>query len=268
MIGPRVPQGKPAPANGPIAGQKCTNPCPGGRDSSTAYRLSPRHRYYPGPPGGFFVDALLPLYPLLPTMRRSLLLSLAALLGLAGSARAQAPSNTERLFVQATLDGMRLHFDEDNFDESDEGGSLNLRVGYGISRVVTLFAGASGSRMDGENNGLIDDDYGFGVGEIGARFHFGAERRALVPYLEVGLQGAAATYEDDFDLEFRGGALGLGGGLAYYVSEPLALDVGLRFAGGAFDEVDLGGVAFDLDEDDFGFGVSRLTFGISWYPFR
>ena len=198
-------------------------------------------------------------------MRISLLL--AGLIALAPLAHAQ--SNTRGFYVQATLGGTQLHFDEDNFDEHDGGGGLALRAGYGVSRIVTLFAGASGSRMDGENNGLIDDDYDFGVGELGARFHIvNAGRRALVPYLEASFQAAAATYDAAFDLEFRGGAFGLGGGIAYYVSEPLALDLGLRFAGGSFNEVDLGDVAFDIDEDDFGFGVSRLTFGLSWFPFR
>ena len=47
------------------------------------------------------------------------------------------------------------------------------------------------------------------------------------------------------------------------VSTPLALDLGLRVAGGEPNEADFGEVSFDLDSDDFGFGVSRLTCGMA-----
>jgi hypothetical protein len=201
-------------------------------------------------------------------MRLFLLPALLGLLALVPPATAQAPSSTDKLFLHASVGGTRLYFDEDDFDQNDGGGGLTLRAGYSVSRVVTLFAGVSGARMDGENNGVIDDEYDYGVGEIGARFHFGAGRRALVPYLEASLQGAAATYDDRFDLEFSGGALGLGGGLAYYVTPRLALDGGLRFAGGEFDEIDFGDVSFDVDGDDFGFGSAQLSFGLTWFPLR
>jgi hypothetical protein len=200
-------------------------------------------------------------------MRRLTLLTL-LMIGAAAPSPAQTPSNTEGLYLGAAANGTRLYFDEDDFDVNDGGGGLALRAGYGVSRVVTLFVGVSGARLDGENNGVINDDYDYGVGELGARFHFGGGRRALVPYLEASLQGAAATYGDRFDLEFRGGALALGGGLAYYVTPLLALDAGLRVAGGEFDEVDFGPVSVDVDGDDFGFGAVQLTLGLTWFPLR
>ena len=193
---------------------------------------------------------------------------LALLLAVAAPASAQSRSNTEGLYLGGSLGSTALFFDEADYDVNDEGGGLNLRVGYGFSRLFTLYLGVGGARIDGVNNGLVNDEYDFGYGELGALFHFSSARRAWVPYLDIALAGVEASYDDDFDLAFRGGALALGGGVKYYVSEPLALDFGLRVRGGAFDEVETGRARFDLNADDFEFGTAQLTFGLSWFPFR
>jgi hypothetical protein len=194
---------------------------------------------------------------------RTTLLALALLA--AGAASAQ-PANTSGLFVQLALDGQSLNFNEDDFDETDDGGGLALRAGYGVSRVVTLYLGASGARVDGETNGVINDEYDWAAGEIGARFNLLPSAR-LVPYLDVALRGVAATY-DEADLEFRGGGIALGGGASYFVSPTVALDAALRIGGGGFEEVQLGGLSADIDPDDFGYGEGRLSLGVTFYPLR
>ncbi|NNF56825.1 MAG: outer membrane beta-barrel protein [Rhodothermaceae bacterium] len=195
------------------------------------------------------------------------LVLLLALAFTATAVSAQAPSRTQKLFLNVQVDGARLYFDEDNFERNDPGGGAALRAGYGVSRVVTLFGGLSGARIDGETNGVIDDTYDWGVLEVGARFNFGGGRRALVPYLETSLQGAEATY-DPSDLRFRGAALGVGAGLQYFVTEGLALDGALRGAVGGFNEIQLGRLTVAVNEDDFGFAATRLSFGLTWYPTR
>ena len=194
-----------------------------------------------------------------------ILLALALLAALAAPASAQR-STTQGLFLQLSADGQALGFNEDDFDETDDGGGLALRAGYGVSRVVTLYVGVSGAQVDGETNGVINDTYDWTAGEIGARLHLLPSAR-LVPYLDVALRGVAATY-DEADLEFRGGGAALGGGLAYYVSPSVALDVALRFGGGGFEEVQLGGLSADIDADDFGYGEGRFSVGLTAFPLR
>jgi len=175
-------------------------------------------------------------------------------------------SNTERLFLQVTLDGQSVDYREDAFSETDSGGGLTLRAGWGVSPLVTLYAGVTGATIDGDTNGITDDAYSFGGGELGVRFNF-RSGRSLVPYADVALRGVAAT-EEDLDLEFRGGGITLGGGVAYYVTPAIAIDAGLHFGGGRFNEVQVGDLTADIDSDDFGYGEGRLSFGLSFYPLR
>lgn len=195
---------------------------------------------------------------------RTVLLAL-LLLATASAAAAQSP-NTRSLFLQVALDGQSLNYNEDSFDETDDGGGLALRAGYGVSRVVTLYLGVSGARVDGETNGVINSEYDWGAGELGARFNLLPSRR-LSPYLDVALRGVAAT-DEETSLEFRGGGVALGGGVAYFVSPTVALDAALRVGAGGFDEVQLGGLSAEIDPDDFGYGEGRLSLGLTVYPLR
>jgi len=175
-------------------------------------------------------------------------------------------SNTERLFLQVTLDAQSVDYREEAFSETDSGGGLTLRAGWGVSPLVTLYAGVTGATIDGDTNGITDDAYSFGGGELGVRLNF-RSGRSLIPYANVALRGVAAT-EDDLDLEFRGGGITLGGGVAYYVTPAIAIDAGLHFGGGRFNEVQVGDLTADIDSDDFGYGEGRLSFGLSFYPLR
>ena len=195
-------------------------------------------------------------------MRTALLLALV----LAAAPALAQRSTTSGLFLQVSADGQSLAFNEDDFDETDDGGGLGLRAGYGVSRVVSLYAGVSGARVDGETNGVINDTYDWTAGELGARLHLLPSAR-LVPYLDVALRGVAATY-DEADLEFRGGGVAFGGGLAYYVSPTVALDAALRLGGGGFDEVQGGALSLEIDPDDFGYGEGRLSLGLTVFPLR
>lgn len=181
--------------------------------------------------------------------------------------RSDAPerSNTERLFLQVTLDGQALEYDRDAFADA-EGGGLSLRAGWGVSRLVTLYIGVSGARVDSESGGVLNDEYDWGSGEIGARFNF-RSGRAFVPYADVALQGVTAR-DDDLDLEFSGGGLVLGGGVSYFLSRSVALDAGLRFGGGEFNEVKLGRLSSEIDDDNFNYGAGRFSLGLTFYPLR
>ena len=175
-------------------------------------------------------------------------------------------SNTERLFLQVSLDGQSLDYREEAFSDTDDGGGLSIRAGWGISPLVTLYAGIMGATMDGQTNGITGNEYSWSGGELGVRLNF-RSGRSLVPYANVALRGVAAT-EDDLDLEFRGGGFTLGGGVSYFMTPAVALDLGLHFGGGRFDEVQVGRISNGIDEDDFGYGEGRLSLGLTFYPLR
>ena len=56
------------------------------------------------------------------------------------SAQRMGVSNTEGLFLQAALDGQSLNYNEDDFQDTDDGGGLALRLGYGFGPRFTLYA--------------------------------------------------------------------------------------------------------------------------------
>lgn len=184
------------------------------------------------------------------------------------SLRAQPTPYTEKLFLNIGLNANRLHFEEDNFDDSDAGGGLALRLGYGFTPTFALYLGVSGARMDGKDNNVINDDYALGIGELGARFHFGKKLKSPTFYADVSLQGVAVNYQEGIEVEFSGGGLGLGAGLLVFVGNKLALDFGIRGSGGRYSEVRLNNVTVNIEEDDIRYGITRLGIGISWFPMR
>jgi hypothetical protein len=73
-------------------------------------------------------------------------LALAALFLLtAGSAQAQR-SQTRGLYLNAHLIAAGIGYDDEAFG-TQSGGGLGVEVGYGVSRLVTLFLGVDGSVM-------------------------------------------------------------------------------------------------------------------------
>ena len=59
----------------------------------------------------------------------------------------------------------------------------------------------------------------------------------------------------------------MGGGLKYFLSSPVALDVGVDLTFGTFSDVQSGGVVLqnvvDIDATS-----GRFSVGLSWYPSR
>lgn len=153
------------------------------------------------------------------------------------------------------------------------GGGGGLRVGYGINRTVTLFARADASSTDVEDAD-VEGQWKLAHVELGGRFHFANSLRSWVPWLEAAVGGRAVTVEDarvegdlaqqEAEVSFNGTAFSLGGGLDVYLSEAWALDLGLAWTTGEFNEIEVGAVSvsgLDLDAKSF-----RLNFGVVWWP--
>lgn len=177
---------------------------------------------------------------------------------------AQNTPFTEKLFLNFELNSQGLSVDRDN-DDTDRGGGMGLRVGYGFTPTFSMYLGLTGARMETRED--RNDTYGLGVAELGTRLHFGRKLKSPTFYLDIALQGVVAQ-ADEPDISFSGGGLGIGGGLLVFVGQKLALDFGLRGSAGNFSEFRVGNLTVNIDEEDVRYGVGRLSVGITWFPMR
>jgi|JI7StandDraft_1071085.scaffolds.fasta_scaffold106230_2 hypothetical protein len=199
--------------------------------------------------------------------RAAVIAQIAAALSVASVAQAQR-STTRGLSLGVVAQAISLEVEN---GEPSSGGGLGLRAGYGFNRIITGFIHLDGGEIDVPAGASLSGTWSLGHAELGARFHFANSLRRVVPYLETSLGARVVTVKDAEsngtgagEVKFNGGALTVGGGVSTYVKPALALDVGVKFTGGTFTEVDLGTVALrslDVEASSFRFGV-----GLTWWP--
>ena len=179
--------------------------------------------------------------------------------------QAQQRSNTTGLFLNAHLNGTAISYDNDNlFEEgSHSGGGGGIQIGYGFTPLITIYLGLNGSSMSTDD---IEDAYTLAHVDLGSQFNFMSGRSAAVPYGNIAFTFRQATLDfgNNAEVDFNGGGITLGGGLKYFLSEKIALDVSLLGTFGKFTEIDFGGAAFDIDEVDA--TSVRLGLGLSFFP--
>jgi opacity protein-like surface antigen len=189
------------------------------------------------------------------------------LLAMATGVDAQARSSSQGLSLNLHLNGSALKVEDAN--DTDTGGGLGLGVGYGITRNIGLFLNVDGASMSSDG-----DNYRLGHGELGVRYTFLDATAAWRPSLDVSV-GARLLQADDVDfdefglvdIEMSGPAYNVGGGVAYFFSPALALDMGLRWSFGKFNKIKVDNVTVDLEGDDrIGATSTRLNVGLSWFP--
>ena len=151
------------------------------------------------------------------------------------------------------------------------GGGAGFRVGYGINRIVTLFLEGDAVTVEAGDPSVFSGEWTLGHGEFGARFHFANSLRSWVPFLEVAAGGRGASVKSVFagnqsweDVNVSGGVFSVGGGIYAYFTETLALELDLRFSGGRFTKVDLGGLS--INNLDIDASSSRFKVGVVWWP--
>jgi len=156
-------------------------------------------------------------------------------------------------------------------EAGDGGGGAGIRVGYGLNRIVTIYFESDGVSVDSENSDEFQGTWTLGHADLGVRFHLANTLRSWVPYLDVAIGARAASVKDVEangqsvgDVRIDGGTFSLGGGIYAYFSQTFALDVGLKFSGGEFTEIDLGEISLnDLDIDA---NSIRFKVGVVWWP--
>jgi hypothetical protein len=171
-------------------------------------------------------------------------------------------SNTEGFHIG--VGASYKHWISSYFNQLDEieptglGGGLNL--GFGLNQHIELFANVDYHTFALKNDW---DDYGLSAVGVGVRYNFGGTLQAIRPYAELGY-----TYQyliinpvelngQLFKYEMSGGALGLGGGLNFFVTPRLAINARAGATVGKFSSFLLDGDGIE-DRPD----VKTFTFGI------
>lgn len=194
-------------------------------------------------------------------------------LALAGSAGAQvynptenprsgsAPSgttDTNGFHIGFGLNGSAIQLDESSSD-TETGGGLHLRLGYGLNPNITLFLGAAGASMN-------EGEYSLGQADLGVRAYFPGSS-AWVPFIEGAFTGRALTIESGrSELDVTGSAWTAGAGIDFYVSPAVSLGLALEYTFGDFTEASMDGRTIDLGSDAFGAQTTRFNLGLTWWP--
>jgi hypothetical protein len=177
-----------------------------------------------------------------------------------GSVEGAIRSNTAGFAIGAYLNGTAAKYEDDSIES---GGGLALRIGYGFNHNVELFAEFAAASL--QHDGL-NDRYGVGHFDLGARYNFGQNTSRTRPYFFGGLSGRAISLEI-IDADMRGAGFSAGGGLRHFFNPALALDVGLGLTVGSLSEGRAyGGSWQDLGSDSLSMTSSRFNLGLSWHP--
>ena len=175
---------------------------------------------------------------------------------------AQVPAATVRsdptgFHLAGHLTGAAIVF-EDDPAESGAGGGLTL--GWGVSRLVTIFVQGSGASIDTEDG---NDTYTLAHFDLGARFNFRGPQARALPYLAVAYSGRSAGIDLDGDLfTITGAGPSFGGGLALFFTPAVALDLGLLWTTGSFTEAEFQGQKETVDVSAVS---TRFDLGLAWW---
>lgn len=196
-------------------------------------------------------------------------LVLAVLTGanLHGQSAPAGRSNTAGFMAGLHLNGSALAYEGGS---TESGGGLGLVLGYGFSPKLQLYLNVDAANVDIADSD-IGGSYTLGHGDLGLRYSFANPARAWVPYLTAAFTSRIASADIDNNLlsttevSISGPAGTVGGGLQYFFSERLALDVGLLFSAGKFNTVKIGSISVDVDDADNS-NSTRFNIGLKFYP--
>lgn len=182
----------------------------------------------------------------------------------AGSLSAQSDNSGFMLNVHLVGNGISLVGAD---TEMENGGGLGVAVGYGFNERITLYLNVDAAAIEyDEDAGVDDDSYDAVTADLGARMNFGNEGMKLRPYINAAFSGLAVVEEiEEVDATLSGGGLTVGGGLQYFFSPRLALDLGLQATQGAFTDASVEDEDEELDAG-IAFTTSRVQLGVTWHP--
>lgn len=149
---------------------------------------------------------------------------------------------------------------EDLSTNTESGGGIHLKLGYGVSPNVSLFAAGIAASMEG-------GDYSLGQFDLGVRGYFPGSSR-WVPSVEGAVTGRAMVIDIGMndDLELTGVGFTFGGGVDYYVAPSASLGVNLGWTVGKFTDAKMGSESGSLGNDSFSALSTRFNVGLTWWP--
>ncbi|MGH7696305.1 MAG: outer membrane beta-barrel protein [Gemmatimonadaceae bacterium] len=172
-------------------------------------------------------------------------------------------SGAKGFFLGLSLHGSSLTADDLDSD-TQNGGGLQLQLGWGFTPKLAIFLDGSAASMDSDGESWI-----LSHGDLGLRYHFASPGKSFVPFVEGAFTGWVGSQDDvDFgtgtgDLEISGAGFTLGGGFLYFFNSRVALNAGVKWTKGEFDKVTFENVSVEgLDIDATS---ARLNLGITWF---
>ena len=198
-----------------------------------------------------------------PTRVRPLLAAALVSVTFAGVANAQRVADTRGFHLGAAVNATSIKLDETEFsdDERENGYGANLYAGYNFTQNLGLILSLTAASINDSHT----EDFGVAHIDLAGRASFPG-RSALVPYLEVGVAAVGAEYEvQGEEVELEGAGISLGGGLNYFFTRRVALDLGFRFTTGEFDTAKIANREVETG-DGVGFNTTRLNLGLAFYP--
>lgn len=194
--------------------------------------------------------------------------SLAGTFNTAAAAQIDAPgaarSNTAGFHAGLFLNGSSVKLEDSDAVESGGGGSLHL--GYGITQNVSVFVRGNAAQIQSDAG---DDSYTMAHFDIGARYSFASAASALRPFVQGAVSGRAfsADLAGQGTLEARGPGFTAAAGLEYFFTPAIAMEAGLSYSLGKFNEGRLGGGEWvDFEDDAFNATSARFDIGVSIHP--
>jgi hypothetical protein len=174
-----------------------------------------------------------------------------------GGSNAPLIADTKGFHVGLGLNGSALRKES---SDTENGAGFHFRLGYGISRNITVFFGGAGANMN-------DAEYGMGQADLGIRGYFPRDSR-WVPFVEGAFTGRALImdigHSDDF--EISGNGFTAGGGVDYYVSRGFSIGLNLNWTFGEFTDAKMGTERVSLGNDSFSATSARFNIGLTWWP--
>ena len=200
-------------------------------------------------------------------MLRIALVAGLSLVVLAAPAAAQNLSANRGFVLGAHLIGAGLDPEDGS---GDSGGGLGIMAGWGFGDHLQLQLDGAALRMNPEDEA---EDYTLGHGDLALRYAFLTPSHRWRPFVEGGASWFSVEWQNisfgeagEVDLKISGPGIMVGGGVDLFVSPAVALEAGLRWAAGAFDEVEINNVTVKLEGTDrYDVRTSRLQFGAKYY---
>lgn len=186
-----------------------------------------------------------------------------ALVSLPPALHAQATWRSEAtgFHVAAYGNGSAIVYEDQS--DAETGSGAGIALGYGLSQLVTLYAEVTGASVDML---ALNASYTLAHVDLGARFNFGGRGSRLRPYAQAALTGVGAGLDIAGDaFTITGSGLTVGGGVAFFLLRQLALDAGVKWTFGSFDQAEYRGAKQDIDVSATS---SRFNIGVAWWMGR